>query len=70
MDRDEAKLAGTGIRKAVSLAGRADDDMALLDDQCSVADPERRLARFDHEDLGVRMPMELRSDTRLANGRG
>ena len=35
-----------------------------------VADPERRLAGLDDEDLGVRMPVELRADARAASGRG
>ena len=31
----------------------------------SIADLERRLAGFDHEDLRIGMPMELRSDAGL-----
>ena len=50
---------------AVRLARRADDDVPLLDDQRSVADPEGGLAGFDDEDLGVRVPVELRAGARL-----
>ena len=48
----------------MSLARWADDDMARLDERRLVADPERRLARLDDEDLGIRMAVELRADAR------
>ena len=32
MDRDEAQLAGAGVREAVGLAGRTDDDVPAPDD--------------------------------------
>ena len=44
------------------LARRADDDVALVDDDRLVPDPERRLAGLDDEDLGVGMAVELRAD--------
>ena len=53
-----------GVREAVGLAGRADHDVAALDDDRRLADLERRLARLDDEHLGVRVAMELRPDAR------
>jgi hypothetical protein len=64
MDCREAQLAGPAIRESVSLARRADDDMAALDHDRAIADLERCLTGLDDEDLGVRVPVQLRTDTR------
>ena len=44
--------------------GGLDDDVAAIDHDRVRADLERGLARFDHEDLGIGMPVQLRPDAR------
>jgi hypothetical protein len=65
VDRGQPQLAQAGIGEAVGLARRADDDVAALDDDRLIADLERRLPGLDDEHLRVRVPMQLRADTRL-----
>jgi hypothetical protein len=43
----------------VRLTGRADHDVAAVDNDGPVADPERGLAGLDDEHLGIRVAMEL-----------
>jgi uncharacterized spore protein YtfJ len=65
VDRDQSELTGPTVDEAMSLARRADDDLASRHDELLFADSKSRLARLDEEHLGVRMSMELRPDSRL-----
>jgi len=65
VDRRQAQLPRARVDEAVRLAWRTDHDVASVDNHRPVADPKGRLARLDHEDLGVGVPMELRSSAGL-----
>src|SRR6185437_16314456 len=62
VDGRQPQLPGPGVREAMRLPRRADDDVAAIDDHRLVADPERGLTGLDDEHLRVWMPVQLRTD--------
>jgi hypothetical protein len=65
VDGHQAQLAGPGVDECVRLPRRAYYHVATLDDDSLVSNPECGLARLDHKYLGVRVAMELGSNTGL-----
>jgi hypothetical protein len=59
VDGHQTQFASAGVDECMRLPRRTYDDVTTVDDNRLVADSECGLARLDHEDLGVRVAMEL-----------